>query len=212
MPYRLLLILLIFSACGGPDVLYEDAAVSVVRQEMPKGFRPGKFQQYRAKNGSYVLNGGARGVAEELARTQGQWLNGMPAEAANQSLVVALKPRTEPSDPAVWLGFLKALGLVGQPTGETNHYVYLRAPGLDEDVLLSTRLRKVGLTQNAALYRLDTAGVHLLNDTGIPLRIDEETLDRYLIMLQGVYGGRPDSVEFRLEVVPYPGVELHDRL
>jgi hypothetical protein len=96
-------------------------------------------------------------------------------------------------------------------TGDTNQYVFLRSAGLTEDIILSTSLQNTGLTQNAALYQFDTAGVHVMNNTGIPLRMDQAIIDFYLPVLVDFYGERIDTTRFWLEVRPYVGVRLMGR-
>lgn len=197
------------AGCGpaGPTVLYEDGRVSVVEQAPAKGLRAGDLQLYR-RGDDYVLNGSATVIVDHLARTQVQWLQAEQSDGPARSLVVVLKNGTRPADPAALNAVLTALEARLQPTGDTNHYVFLHAPDLTEGLLLSHRRQTTGLTQNAVLYQFDTAGVHLTNDTGVPLRMDQSVVDRYLPDLVGRYGAGIDSVPFSLRVVPYPGVRL----
>jgi hypothetical protein len=211
MTDRLLIFLVFLTACAGsgPDVLLENEAVSVVRQPLPKDFDPTAFQQYtRNPGGSVVLNGGAAAIVGHLAGTQVQWLQEEEAKFRDQSLVVVPKHGFLPSDPAVLAGVLAALDAQLVATGDTNQYVYLRAPGITEDIILSTSLQRTGLTQNAALYQFDTAGIHVMNNTGIPLRMDQEIIDFYLPALTEFFGEGIDSVDFSLEVRPFVGVRL----
>lgn len=213
MVQRLLLFLLLLPACAGngPDVLLDNEVVSVVRQPLPKGFDAEAFQQYNHKQGGVVLNGGAAAIVEYLASTQVQWLQSQTTGLGQQSIVVVPKNGHEPEDPAVLTNLLDALGAKLVETGDTNQYVFLRSASLTEEVLLSTSLQKTGLTQNAALYQFDTAGVHLMNNTGIPLRMDQEVIDFYLPSLTEFYGESIDTTAFWLEVRPYVGVRLVGR-
>lgn len=213
MAQRLILFLLFLTACAGngPDILLDNSVVSVVRQPLPKDFDARAFQQYNHKQGGVVLNGGASAIIGHLAGTQVQWLQSEEAGFRNQSLVVVPKIGHTPEDPAVLSSLLDALDAKLIETGDTNQYVFLRSAGLTEDIILSTSLQKTGLTQNAALYQFDTAGVHVMNNTGIPLRMDQEIIDFYLPALVELYGERVDTTEFWLEVWPYVGVRLVGR-
>jgi len=209
MAQRILFFLLLLTACNrGPEVLYENEFVSVVRQEAPKDFDPTAFELYKRKPGGIVLNGGASAIVEHLARTRVQWLEHEEASLKRQSLVVVLQAGVAPENPAVLDAVLAALNARLDPTGNDNTYVYLRAPGVREDIILSTSLHPGGLTQNAALYQFDTAGIHLMNDTGVPLRIDQEVVNFYLPALREQFGMGIDTVEFRLETKVFKGVEL----
>jgi len=198
MAQRLLLFLLFFSACGagGPEVLLENEVASVVHQPLPKDFDPRAFQQYNRDPGGIVLNGGAAAIVGHLAGTQEQWMASEEQSLAAQSIVVVLKNGTQPEAPAVLSTILDALDAELVATGDTNHYVFLRSFRIKEDIILSTSLQKTGLTQNAALYQFDTAGVHVLNDTGIPLRMDQEIVDFYLPSLVEFFGEGIDTVPF----------------
>ncbi|TXF91506.1 hypothetical protein FUA23_02075 [Neolewinella aurantiaca] len=210
MVQRLIVFLLFLTACSGnrPDVLLDNSVVSVVRQPLPDNFDARAFQQYNHKPGRVVLNGGAVAIIGHLAGTQVQWLQSEEAEFLNQSLVVVPKVGRTPEDPEVLSNLLEALDAKLVETGDTNQYVFLRSAGLKEDIVLSTSLQETGMTQNAALYQFDTAGVHLMNNTGIPLRMDQEVIDFYLPALVEFYGEGIDSVDFWLEVRPYVGVRL----
>jgi hypothetical protein len=209
MAERLLVFLLFLTACaGGPDVLLENEVASVVRQPLPRDFDPRAFQQYNRDGGGVVLNGGAAAIVGHLAGTQEQWLALEEQSLAAQSIVVVLKNGTQPTDPAVLPTVLEALDAELVATGDTNHYVFLRSFRIKEDIILSTSLQKTGLTQNAALYQFDTAGVHLMNDTGIPLRMDQEIVDSYLPYLVEFFGAGIDTVPFWLDVKPFVGVKL----
>lgn len=212
MAQRLLLFLLFLSACvGGPDVLLENEVASVVRQPPPKDFDPQAFQQYNRDPGGIVLNGGAAAIVGHLAGTQEQWMASEEQALAAQSIVVVLKNGVLPEAPAVLSTILDALDAELVATGDTNHYVFLRSFRIQEDIILSTSLQKTGLTQNAALYQFDTAGVHIMNDTGIPLRMDQEIVDFYLPSLVEFYGEGIDTVPFWLDTKPYVGVRLEPR-
>lgn len=214
MVQRLLVFLLLLPACSGngPDVLLDNEVVSVVRQPLPKDFDARAFQQYNHKPGGVVLNGGAAAIVGHLAGTSstksGQWMQSQEAVFDQQSIVVVPKNGREPEDPAVLFNLLNALDAKLVETGDTNQYVFLRSAGLTEDIILSTSLQKTGLTQNAALYQFDTAGVHLMNNTGIPLRMDQEIIDFYLPALTEFFGEKIDTTAFWLEVRPYVGVRL----
>jgi hypothetical protein len=213
MVQRLLVFLLMLPACAGngPDVLLDNSVVSVVRQPLPKEFDAAAFQQYNHRPGGTVLNGGASAIIGHLAGAQVQWLQSEEAVFRNQSLVVVPKNGLKPEDPAVLSNLLDALDAKLVETGDTNQYVFLRSAGLTEDIILSTSLQETGLTQNAALYQFDTAGVHVMNNTGIPLRMDQEIIDFYLPALVEFYGERVDTTAFWLEVRPYVGVRLVGR-
>lgn len=210
MVQRLLVFLLLLPACSGngPDVLLDNEVVSVVRQPLPKDFDARAFQQYNHKPGGIVLNGGAAAIVGHLAGTQVQWMQSQEAVFDQQSIVVVPKNSREPEDPAVLSNLLIALDAKLVETGDTNQYVFLRSAGLTEDIILSTSLQKTGLTQNAALYQFDTAGVHVMNNTGIPLRMDQEIIDFYLPALTEFFGEKIDTTTFWLEVKPYVGVKL----
>jgi len=213
MVQRLLVFLLFLTACvgNGLDVLLDNEVVSVVRQPLPKDFDIGAFQQYNHQPGGTVLNGGAAAIVGHLAGTQVQWLQSEEAVFRSQSLVVVPKSGRKPDDPAVLSNLLDALDAKLVETGDTNQYVFLRSAGLTEDIILSTSLQNTGLTQNAALYQFDTAGVHVMNNTGIPLRMDQAIIDFYLPVLVDFYGERIDTTRFWLEVRPYVGVRLMGR-
>ncbi len=213
MVQRLLVFLLLLPACAGngPDVLLDNEVVSVVRQPLPKDFDAKAFKQYNHRPGGIVLNGGAAAIVGHLAGTQVQWMQSQEAEFAEQSIVVVPKNGRSPEDPSVLTNLLKALDAKLVETGDTNQYVLLRSAGHTEDIILSTSLQKTGLTQNAALYQFDTAGIHLMNNTGIPLRMDQEIIDFYLPALVEFYGEKIDSTTFWLEVKPYVGVKLVGR-
>ena len=210
MVQRLLVFLLLLPACAGngPDVLLDNEVVSVVRQPLPKGFDPKAFQQYNHKPGGIVLNGGAAAIVGHLAGTQVQWMQSQEAEFGEQSIVVVPKNGRQPDDPAVLTNLLVALDARLVETGDTNQYVFLRSAGHTEDIILSTSLQRTGLTQNAALYQFDTAGIHVMNNTGIPLRMDQEIIDFYLPALTEFYGDGIDTTTFWLEVKSYVGVKL----
>jgi hypothetical protein len=210
MVQRLLVFLLLLPACAGngPDILLDNEVVSVVRQPLPKGFDAEAFQQYSHKSGGVVLNGGAAAIVGHLAGTQVQWMQSQEAKFGQQSIVVVPKNGRKPEDPAVLANLLIALDAKLVETGDTNQYVFLRSAGLTEDIILSTSLQKTGLTQNAALYQFDTAGIHVMNNTGIPLRMDQEIIDFYLPALTEFYGEKIDTTTFWLEVKPYVGVKL----
>lgn len=212
MAQRLLLFLLFLSACAsGPDVLLENEVASVVRQPPPRDFDYRAFQQYSHDPGGVVLNGGAAAIVGHLAGTQEQWMSSEEQALAAQSIVVVLKNGVEPQEPAVLQTILEALDAELVATGDTNHYVFLRSFRIKEDIILSTSLQKTGLTQNAALYQFDTAGIHVMNDTGIPLRMDQEIVDFYLPSLVEFYGEGIDTVPFWLDVKPFVGVKLVSR-
>ena len=212
MAQRLLLFLLFLSACtSGPDVLLENEVASVIRQPPPKDFDPRAFQQYNRDPGGVVLNGGAAAIVGHLAGTQEQWMASEEQALAAQSIVVVLKNGVRPEDPAILPTILDALDAKLVETGDTNHYVFLRSFRIKEDIILSTSLQKTGLTQNAALYQFDTAGVHVMNDTGIPLRMDQEVVDFYLPSLIEFFGAGIDTVPFWLDVKPFVGVRLVSR-
>lgn len=210
MAQRLLVFLFFLTACSGngPDVLLDNEVVSVVRQPLPKDFDARAFQQYNHRPGGVVLNGGAAAIVGHLAGTQVQWMQSEEAVLRDQSIVVVPKNGRAPEDPAVLAHLLDALGAKLVETGDTNQYVLLRSAGLTEDIILSTSLQKTGLTQNAALYQFDTAGIHLMNNTGIPLRMDQEIIDFYLPALTEFYGDKIDTTTFWLEVKPYVGVKM----
>jgi len=209
MAERLLFFLLFLSACtGGPDVLLENDVASVVRQPLPPDFDVRAFQQYNTDGGGVVLNGGAAAIVGHLAGTQEQWLASEEQGLAAQSIVVVIKKGVDPESPSVLSTVLDALGADLVATGDTNHYVFLRSFRIREDIILSTSLQRTGLTQNAALYQLENAGIHVLNNTGIPLRMDQEIIDFHLPSLLDLYGPGIDTVPFWLDTKPYPGVRL----
>ena len=213
MVQRLCVFLLLLTACSGngPDVLLENEVVSVVRQPLPKDHDARAFKQYNHRPGGVVLNGSAAAIVGHLAGTQVQWMQSQEASFGRQSIVVVPKNGRTPEDPVVLAHLLNALGADLVETGDTNHYVFLRSEDLAEDIILSTRLQETGLTQNAALYQLDTAGIHLMNNTGIPLRMDQDVIDFYLPALTEFYGEGIDTVNFWLEVKPYVGVRLSSK-
>ncbi len=217
MAERLLLFLLFLTACtgNGPEVLLENEVVSVVRQPPPKDFDPGAFQQYHHVSAQgrerTVLNGGAVGIINYLAQTQVQWLQEEAPGFADVSLVAVLQNDTELDDPELLSGILAGLDARLVATGDTNHLVYLRAPEIREDIILATSLYPGDLTEAAALAQLAAAGVIVENTTGVPLRMDQETVDFYLPSLQTFFGDSLEQVDFRLEVKSFPGVRLAPR-
>ena len=86
----------------------------------------------------------------------------------------------------------------------------------DEIAALQTSRLKWSLNHaysNVEHYRqkFDTAGVHVMNDTGIPLRMDQEIVDFYLPSLVEFFGEGIDTVPFWLDTKPYAGVKLVTR-
>lgn len=213
MAERLLVFLLFLTACaGGPDVLLENEIASVVEQPPAKDFDPGAFQQYKQTIGNgksrTVLNGGVPAIVGNLAGTQVQWLEREEAGFRQQSIVVALKPDVQTDDPRLLATVLEALDARLEPTGNVNHYVYLRANEIREDIILATSLHPGNLTEGNAINQFDTAGVHFLNTTGIPLRIEQSTIDFYLPSMKEFFGDSIGRVKFWLETEPHQGVRL----
>lgn len=213
MAEKWLLFLLFLTACaGGPDVLLENDVAAVVRQELPKDFDPGAFQQYKQTLGNgkerTVLNGSASAIVGQLARTQVQWVESEEAGFRRQSIVVALRPGVEMDDPRLLPTVLEALDARLQPIDTTNYFVYLRAAEIQEDIILATSLHPGNLTEGNALNQFDTAGVHFLNTTGLPLQIEQETIDFYLPALREFFGDSIGRVRFWLETEGHAGVRL----
>ncbi|WP_026232312.1 hypothetical protein [Neolewinella persica] len=216
MTERLLIFLLFLTACaGGPDVLLENEVASVVEQSLPKGFDPGAYQQYNQTIGNgktrIVLNGGVPAIIGSLAGAQVQWLEGEEARFRQRSIVVALKPDVKTNDPRLLATILNALDARLKPTGNVNNYVYLRSRQITEDIILATSLHPGNLTEGNAINQFDTAGVHFMNTTGIPLRIEQSTIDFYLPSMQEFFGDSIDRVEFWLETEAHEGVRLVGR-
>ncbi|MFT6000748.1 MAG: hypothetical protein ACI81P_003211 [Neolewinella sp.] len=216
MTERLLIFLLFLTACaGGPDVLLENEVASVVEQPLHKGFDPGAYQQYKQTIGNgkvrTVLNGGVPAIVGNLAGTQVQWLEGEEAKFGQQSIVVALKPDVKIDDPRLLATILDALDARLKPTGNVNHYVYLRAQQITEDIILATSLHPGNLTEGNAINQFDTAGVHFMNTTGIPLRIEQSTIDFYLPSMREFFGDSIGKVKFWLESEAHEGVRLGAR-
>lgn len=121
MAQRLLIFLVLCVACGGPAVRYEDEVLTVVEQAPGRDFDAFRFQEYRSEAGNVVLNGGAAGILDFLARTQVQnWDRKEPAKVAlRRHLVVVLRPGVLPTDPRVLSAFLRYLDadLVRRPLG-----------------------------------------------------------------------------------------------
>jgi hypothetical protein len=213
MTERLLIFLLFLTACaGGPDILLENEVASVVEQPLPKGFDPGAYQQYKQTIGNgksrTVLNGGVPAIVGNLAGTQEQWLEGEEARFRQQSIVVALKPGIKTDDPRLLATVLDALDAKLTPTGNVNQYVYLRSQQITEDIVLATSLHPGNLTEGNAINQFDTAGVHFMNTTGIPLRIEQSTIDFYLPSMKEFFGDSLGQVKFWLETEGYQGVRL----
>lgn len=213
MTERWLVFLFFLTACaGGPDVLLENEVAAVVRQELPKDFDLGAFQQYKQTLGNgkerTVLNGSASAIVGQLARTQVQWVESEEAGLGRQSIVVAFRPEVTPEDPRLLPTVLEAIGARLEPTGNTNHYVFLRADQIREDIILATSLYPGNLTEGNALNQFDTAGVHFLNTTGLPLQIEQETIDFYLPSLREFFGDSIGQVRFWLETEGHAGVRL----
>ncbi|MFK8161621.1 MAG: hypothetical protein AB8H12_04080 [Lewinella sp.] len=213
MAERMLVFLLFLTACaGGPDVLLENEMASIVEQPLPKDFDPGAYQQYNQTIGNgrtrTILNGGVPAIVGNLAGTQVQWLEGEEARFRQQSIVVALKPDVKTDDPRLLATILDALNAQLEPTGNVNQYVYLRSPQITEDIILATSLHPGKLTEGNAINQFDTAGVHFMNTTGIPLRIEQSTIDFYLPSMQEFFGDSIDRVKFWLETEAYEGVRL----
>jgi hypothetical protein len=216
MTERLLIFLLFLTACaGGPDILLENDVASVVEQPLPKDFDPGAYQQYNQtiSNGKSrtVLNGGVPAIIGNLASTQVQWLEGEEAMFGQQSIVVALRSGVETDDPRLLSTILDALDARLEATGNVNYYVYLRSPQITEDIILATSLHPGNLTEGNAINQFDTAGVHFLNTTGIPLRIEQSTIDFYLPSMREFFGDSIGKVKFWLETEPHQGVRLVPR-
>lgn len=217
MAERLLVFLLFLTACAGngPEVLLENEVVSVVRQPLPKDFDPGAFKQYRHSTNSGqerdVLNGGAVGIVNYLAQTQVQWLQGEEPGFKKESLVVVLKNNTELKDPLLLASILNGLEAELVATGDTNHLVYLRARQIREDIILATSQYPGDLTEADGMLQFDTAGVHFENSTGLPLLMDQETVDFYLPSMQDFFGDSLAQINFWLEVESLPGVRLVHR-
>jgi hypothetical protein len=213
MAERLLVFLLFLTACGGgPDVLLENEVASVVQQLLPKDFDPGAYQQYKQTIGNgksrTVLNGGVPAIVGSLAGSQVQWLEGEEARFGQQSIVVALRSGIKTDDPRLLATILNALDARLEPTGNVNHYVYLRSRQITEDIILATSLHPGNLTEGNAINQFDTAGVHFMNTTGIPLRIEQSTIDFYLPSMKEFFGDSIGKVKFWLESEGHQGVRL----
>ena len=111
MAHRLLVFLLFCCACSRPEVIYEDAVLTVVEQPRARDFDRLRFQEYRSAEGNVVLNGGAAGILEFLARArvQGEEEKEQGGGATDHHLVVVLRNGRTPDDAAVLASFLEAM-------------------------------------------------------------------------------------------------------
>ena len=111
MAHRLLVFLLFCCACSRPQVIYEDAVLTVVEQPRARDFDRLRFQEYRSAAGNVVLNGGAAGILDFLARAQVQRgnLREQGGGATDRHLVVVLREGRRLDDPAVLASFLEAM-------------------------------------------------------------------------------------------------------
>ena len=193
-------------------MLLENEVASVVEQPLPKDFDPGAYQQYKQTIGNgktrTVLNGGVPAIVGNLAGTQVQWLEGEEARFGQQSIVVALRSGIQTDDPRLLATILDALDARLEPTGKVNDYIYLRSSEITEDIILATSLYPGNLTEGNAINQFDTAGVHFMNTTGIPLRIEQSTINFYLPSMKEFFGDSIGKVKFWLESEPHQGVRL----
>lgn len=91
---------------------------------------------------------------------------------------------------------------------EATLQLHLRSDAIREDLILATSDYTGALSETASLDSLAAHGIHLTNNTGVPLTMDQETLDFYLPSLHTFFGDSIANVRFWLEALPINRVRL----
>lgn len=214
MAYRGLFFLLLLVACAPDQPSPEpvnSALATIVREPLLPDFDPTICREITTPTGRFLTGGATAVVQTILARSQVQCEVDVQAGFSSVSLKIIPKPGVLLTNDTLLQLLLEELDARLVPLDSKSSQLHLRAAAIREDIILATSDYTGAFDEATALDSLAAHGIHLTNDTGIPLTVDPETLDFYLPSLHLFFGDTIGRTRFWLEAVPVRHVKLVKR-
>lgn len=210
MAYRGLFFLLLLVACAPEPTSgrVTDALATVIREPLLPGFDPTICREITTPTGRFLSGGAATVVQTILARSQVQCEVDEQAGFSSVNLKVIPKPGVLLTNDTLLQLVLEEIGGRLISLDSKSSQLHLRAGAIREDIILATSDYTGMFDEPTAIDSLAAHGIHFTNDTGIPLTVDQETLDFYLPSLHSFFGDTIGNTRFWLEAVPVRHVKL----